>query len=260
MVGIYVLETSNSQPEIICGGVLIGNCYVLTAAHCLYKRLYKHLLVVVGNTDRSINDMTEETRTVEELIIHSRFESNTLDYDVALLKLECNVTYSAYVKRICLPKCEEDSHLFKDGKVCTVAGWGATEISEAGTSFKMSTHLHHIHLPIANLDNCKDKSNFPITDRMICAGDASGDKGACQGDSGGPLFCKGDDHNRWLLAGIVSWGEGCRRAHKYDIFANICSESGNFSSWITEQTFRHPCNQCTDMRDCKCQEPVVNIV
>jgi uncharacterized protein YegL len=254
MVGIYILETSKIRPEIICGGVLIGNCYVLTAAHCLFKRPYQHLLVVIGNTDRSINDGTEETIVVEEVILHDLFDEPTLDYDIALLKLSCNVSYSSYGKRICLPDCVEDGHLYRQGKLCTVAGWGTTNIDEDG-SYKMSTHLHHIHLPIANPNNCEEKSDFPITDTMICAGDASGQEGVCKGDSGGPLFSKGDYHDRWVLLGIVSWGEGCRQAHKYDIFTNICS--GNITTWIDEQMFLHPCPQCTG---CSCKDPIVNIV
>jgi uncharacterized protein YegL len=259
MVGIYALEASHSRPQIVCGGVLIGNCHVLTAAHCLQKHHGNSVLVVVGNTDRDISERSERTFEVESVTVHKLYDKTTLDYDLALLKLHCNVTYSVFVKRLCLPDCERDGQLIREGELCTVAGWGATEIDSDADSFHMSTHLHHIEIPIANHDDCQERSDYPITDRMICAGDASGHKGVCKGDSGGPLFCRRKDY-RWVLLGIVSWGEGCKRTSKYDIFANICSVSGNFTAWIEEQMFVHPCNQCHDDNGCQCKKPLVNIV
>lgn len=223
---------------------------MLTAAHCFHKRTYKHLLVVVGNTDRLVDEKTEETYAVCEVLLHNFYKEDTLDYDVALLKLCCNVTYSNYARKICLPDCDKDRGLYAEGKSCAVAGWGATEENEEDGTYRLSTHLHHIHLPISNLDNCLKLSTFPITDRMFCAGDGSGNIGVCKGDSGGPFFCEREDHNSWVVTGIVSWGEGCRSANKYDIFTNICSE--DIRSWIDDQTVRYPCHQCHDQSDCNC--------
>ena len=261
MVGIYALgEGKNQKETMICGGVLIGNCYVLTAAHCLKpdnKTAYKKndVLVVVGNTDRLVDEKTEDTHKVGEILLHPLYSPDTLDYDIAILKLSCNVTYSPYVRKVCMPDCNETTDSYN---MCIAAGWGATDY-QVGEAFHLSTHLHHIELPIADKEECKKLSEYPITPRMFCAGDASGEKGVCKGDSGGPLFCQTESELRWMLIGIVSWGEGCKRARKYDIFTDICN--GEIDFWINEKLEQHPCNLCVDESDCSCQDrPSIHVV
>ncbi|XP_062498861.1 complement factor B-like [Corticium candelabrum] len=264
MVGIYALgKGKNKKETMICGGALIGNCHVLTAAHCLkpdnntaYKK--DDVLVVVGNTDRLVDEKTEDTHKVDEILIHPSYSPITLDYDIAILKLSCNVSYNHYVRKVCMPDCNKTTDLYKTGKKCTAAGWGATDYQE-GEAFHLSTHLHHIELPVADKEACKELSEYPITPRMFCAGDASGEKGVCKGDSGGPLFCKTESELGWVLTGVVSWGEGCKRARKYDIFTNVCNNEIN--SWIDEKIEKHSCRFCVDESDCSCQDrPSINVV
>ena len=258
MAGIYVLINGNTN--IICGGVLIGDCHVLTAAHCIYRNDYHrdNLLVVVGNADRMIDEKTEETHKVDEILVHNLFNDSTLDYDIALLKLRCNVTYSPYVRRVCMPDCSNTRELYKEGKLCTAAGWGATDY-ERERKFHLSTYLHHIYLPIANFETCGNSSSFPITPRMFCAGDASGMKGVCKGDSGGPFVCKRKDDDEWVLTGIVSWGEECMKEEKYDVFVRLCNEE--IITWIQTQTSKYDCKCYLDESDCKCNDrPTVVVV
>ena len=264
MVGIYtVSKGKNKKATMICGGALIGNCHVLTAAHCLRPEhntdyMKDDVLVVLGNTNRLVDEMTEDTHKVGEILIHPSYSPETLDYDIAVLKLSCNVTYSPYVRKVCMPDCNNTTDLYKTGKMCTAAGWGATDY-QVGEAFHLSTHLLHIELPVADKEECKKLSEYPITPRMFCAGDASGEKGICKGDSGGPFFCQTESELRWVLIGIVSWGEGCKRARKHDIFTDICNDEIDF--WINEKLERHPCSPCVHESDCSCKDrPSIHVV
>ena len=264
MVGIYILgKGMNEKETMICGGALIGNCYVLTAAHCLkpynntaYKK--DDVLAVVGNTDRWVDEKTEDTHKVDKILIHPSYSPETLDYDIAILKLSCNVTYNHYVRKVCMPDCNETAGLYTTDKMCIAAGWGATDY-QVGQAFHLSTHLHHIELPVADKEACKKLSKLPITPRMFCAGDASGEKGVCKGDSGGPFVCKTESELEWVLTGVVSWGEGCKRGRKYDIFTNVCNDEIN--SWIKKIIELHPCKLCFDEYNCSCQNrPSIYVV
>ena len=84
-----------------------------------------------------------------------------------------------------------------------VTGWGALG------SGAYPKELQEVRVPIVSLSLCKDSYGGAITARMVCAGMPAGGKDSCQGDSGGPLIVR-DRRRRWqVLAGIVSWGEGC---------------------------------------------------
>lgn len=83
-------------------------------------------------------------------------------------------------------------------------------------------------IPVQNKEICSSNYesiiNFPITDRMFCAGNEG--KDACQGDSGGPLVISG------RLAGITSFGAGCARAEYPGVYVNVAA----LSSWIVQNT------------------------
>ncbi|GFR17767.1 serine protease 30 [Trichonephila clavata] len=93
--------------------------------------------------------------------------------------------------------------------------------------------IHQVEVPIVDFDTCQEwysAQEVVISDTMLCAGFAEGQKDACQGDSGGPLVCKTDDH--WFVAGVVSWGIKCAQPNLPGIYTNVPL----FVEWIEKTT------------------------
>lgn len=178
-----------------------------------------HIEVVLGEFDQEKKDQKEVTENVSKLFLHGQYDPETLDYDIALLKLKDPVKLSKIVKPVCLP---EESVDFKPGTNCYVTGFGVTE--QGGD---VASTLQEANVPLVPQEKCQAAYQAKkITPRMFCAGFAKGGIDACQGDSGGPLVCMRD--GKWLLKGIVSWGIGCARPGAYGVYSNV----KDFLPWI----------------------------
>ena len=114
------------------------------------------------------------------------------------------------------------------GKVCVVTGFGA--ITEEG---QLPDYMQEVRVNIAATAKCValyQQLGIQIDNSMICAGKLRGKYDACQGDSGGPMVCKHDNPLKYYLHGVVSWGEGCGKAHQYGVYANVIPLLG----WINQ--------------------------
>ncbi|XP_072384782.1 trypsin-7-like [Diabrotica undecimpunctata] len=198
-----------------CGGSLLNEDTVVTAAHCL-----KHwnLRVVVGVSDFSSG--VKSAIKIKNYTIHEKFNQETFngDYDIAIVKLAKKVEFSDKIQPI--PLLEQDAKV-PTGTVVTAAGWGENEEG------KELDYLLEASMKIVDQQTCKNLLNedhISVTDRMICAGDIEEKKSACHGDSGGPLV-----HNGTLI-GVVSWGDGgCRK------YVAAYTDVGYFSTWIKKE-------------------------
>ncbi|XP_044019325.1 transmembrane protease serine 9-like [Aphidius gifuensis] len=201
-----------------CGGSLLTNDYILTAAHCLRRLQRSKIRIVLGDHDQYVNnEAVAVMRAVSAIIRHRNFDMNSYNHDVALLKLKKPVKFTKTIKPVCLPQSEIDPA----GKEGTVVGWGRT--IEGGM---LPGPVHEVKVPILTLDQCrrmKYKANR-ISENMICAGKGSMD--SCQGDSGGPLLVQ--EGAKTEIAGIVSWGVGCGRQGYPGVYTRVT----RYLNWI----------------------------
>lgn len=199
----------------ICGGSVINEIFILTAAHCITE-LSAHSIVVVAGMTSLIDDIsTKQEIRANTTVIHERYNAVTKDNDIALIKLESSLTLNDYVKAVDLPVEGVSA-----GTSCNMTGWGT--LTETGD---LSDILQKVIIPIVSRFVCRAVyGEAAITDDMICAGNLSGGTGACYGDRGGPLQCNG------LLQGVSSWAEGCAEASLPGVYTMVA----NYVEWIEE--------------------------
>ena len=187
----YEFMVSLQQGGHFCGGSLVREDWVITAAHCV-EGSNNGLQVKIGL--HNVNGTTGAiTRNVDQVIVHPSYSSWSLDNDYALLHLSQPVTTFEPIQL-----CTDTNH-DEEPTMSTTMGWGATSSGGWG-----STYLMEVDVPID--DSCGNIGN-ETTNNMVCAGDSNGGEDSCQGDSGGPLIMTNSD-GEYELIGIVSWGYG----------------------------------------------------
>uniref|UniRef100_A0A8C3JYB3 Peptidase S1 domain-containing protein n=1 Tax=Calidris pygmaea TaxID=425635 RepID=A0A8C3JYB3_9CHAR len=179
-----------------------------------YRRLQASAwLVFAGVTTRE--SMKQEAGvSVKKIIYHPLYNDSSLDYDIAVMKLQVPLNFSDAIRAVCLPPSHQD--LFQ-GTQCWVSGWGYTRPDQA----QVAETLNEAPVPLIGTKRCNSSCVYggELTARMLCAGYLPGEIDACQGDSGGPLVCQ--DGFAWRLVGIVSWGQGCAEPNHPGVYTNV---------------------------------------
>ncbi|EDV90653.1 chymotrypsin-2 [Drosophila grimshawi] len=217
----YQISLQSTFGEHMCGGAIVDEHYILTAAHCVYGYNPLYLKVVTGTI---LWQEPGAKYDVEEFWVHCNY--NTPDYhnDIAIIRVTQPIVFNEYTKPVILP----DVPLANASKVL-LTGWGSTVLFGDTPDVLQQATLTYIDYPSCQEEMGGDDDNgvghiCTLTDEGV---------GACHGDSGGPLAIDG------VLVGLVNWGMPCAIGYP-DSFASVHF----YRDWIRRTMAESSCKSC----------------
>jgi hypothetical protein len=253
MAGFFKYMSNIRKHKLICGGSLIDERWVVTAAHCLgniVDEKNKRPYVRVGSNNNPTGDVGKpvpdglpQEPEVARIFKHAGYKSpDGLKFqdDIALLYLKHPVILMKNVQKICLPGQNESDYIFSNEHTLTgvVTGWGHTEPRPHGSDSLVSytTYLQQVEVTLQPDYKCQNGLEDFRNGTMFCAGNIGEDDvnitDSCKGDSGGPLMVGIEDEEsrtvRYYLAGVVSHGYGCGQRDRYGNYVRVPA----YTEWI----------------------------
>uniref|UniRef100_A0A8C4MIS2 Peptidase S1 domain-containing protein n=1 Tax=Equus asinus TaxID=9793 RepID=A0A8C4MIS2_EQUAS len=203
----FVLSVTEKEGKS-CGGVLVREDFVLTAAHCRGSSM----MVTLGAHNIKKQERTQQFISVREAIHHPHYNSENINNDIMLLKLERKAKLTAAVQPLSLHWGKTQ---VRPGEVCSVAGWG--RVTPNG---RESDTLQEVELTVQQDRVCESYLRNYNSNTQLCVGDPKERKSSFKGDSGGPLVCDN------VIQGIVSYGQNNGKPPR--VFTKVSS----FLPWI----------------------------
>lgn len=210
------------QGTNLCGGSIITDSWVLSAAHC--TRPVNQFNIRFGSLSLNSGGITQ---TSFRAINHAQFNSQNLNNDISLVNIPTPLTWgSAAIQPIRLPTAGQVSTTFVNIQA-RASGFGVTE--QGG----ISTVLRFVDQRVIGNAQCASTyGTSVIVPHVICTlGFSAGNQGTCSGDSGGPLAVWEGD--AWTQVGVVAFvsAAGCGLGHP-----NGFMRTSHFTTWVNQQT------------------------
>lgn len=251
--GQWAWTVTVSANGMLCGGALVtphlvtgidgrkfvrnwvarqsGLDWVVTAAHCLTDNNGQEIpvsavKVLAGTLTLASGPRSEHD--VERMRRHPAYDDATLDNDIALLRITAPTNVPSPGTKLSSIRIASDMDigwLYTPYAALTAHGWGRT--AEGG---QISDFLQKVVVPYVDRETCENayrQLGYVLSDSMFCAGYSTGGYDSCSGDSGGPIeFVPtaggvANPVNEPVLAGVVSWGEGCARRNSYGVYTSL---------------------------------------
>uniref|UniRef100_A0A1Y9HDR9 Peptidase S1 domain-containing protein n=1 Tax=Anopheles funestus TaxID=62324 RepID=A0A1Y9HDR9_ANOFN len=219
--------------DYACGGAVLDENTVLTAAHCVHTErgllAAKRILVHVGRIQLKEESEFTKIHTVQEVIVHPRFSRSSSMNDIALLKLSTNITMTKYVQPVCLWTMDSNQELIV-GRNGTVVGFGLNEHDVVSNQLKQA--LIGVVDPLTCIASDRAVFGTHLTSDMYCGKGQTG-VSACNGDSGGGMFF--EVGGKWFVRGLVSFtplrgNTGLCDPLKYTVYTDVAK----YLEWIVQ--------------------------
>ena len=208
-----------------CGGAIISDRWILTAAHCMTGISTGQVEAFVGVTDQNLLTRDRQVQ-VNQVIVNPEWNSATYSSDLALIGLSIPLVSTATVQPIALPLVQNSTVWPAAGELATISGWGSEALNGASSPLLRAATVQILTSPID--PKCGEYGTSFMPGNHVCAGLPQGGVDACQGDSGGPLTVA--YNGAALLAGVVSSGSGCADPKFPGLYTRVTS----FLPWLRQ--------------------------
>ncbi|KAG6458161.1 trypsin, alkaline C-like [Manduca sexta] len=198
-----------------CGGSILNQRSILSAAHCLYRRQPNVYRARLGSSFASSGGVIFN---FAQFIMHPNYNSRNQDNDVAIMRTSSGISYNNVIQPA---RIAGANYNLRDNERVWAAGWGVTSVN----SNQHSEQLRHVQVYTINQAVCRQRyaARSPITDNMLCSGVLDvGGRDQCQMDSGGPLLHNG------IVVGVCSFGHRCAEPRYPGVNARV----SRFATWI----------------------------
>ena len=207
----------------ICGGTLISQDYVITAAHCVGTKNAADITLIAGMHNRASTTETaiRQVRSVQAIYVHPQYDTVTNINDIALLRVSTLFTFNKYVQPACLPGSEP-----KANDQVVIAGWGAQAFAGKVNDILKQTYTKVV-------DKCDYWWLAVDSSKQMCVANSVDGSSACQGDSGGPILAQ--TNGQYVVSGIASYVRDCITKGS-TTSPNVYTRVAAYKGWIKSIT------------------------